>query len=195
MIDYLKNLLLRFFILLLNVIKNLKVIIQKKPILGVMLLVFLLNNIFINHTLFTQHLGNNSQKNDYIYRLNLVNRIKTNNTSIPIIPEKHISKHEIFMKYFPDWKARMDYQKSQIAPYKSAIAKINAANRLRLKCKLTKSEKSAYEYFEGLNFYAKYQMVKTPPNIFDTRLSFILKMKNDPVMRDKFLESYRKLNK
>ena len=74
MIDYLKKLLLRFFILLLNVIKNLKVIIQKKPILGVMLLVFLLNNIFINHTLFTQHLGNNSQKNDYT-------RLRGGNTS------------------------------------------------------------------------------------------------------------------
>lgn len=54
---------------------------------------------------------------------------------------------------------------------------------------LTKEEKSAIDYFNGKGIYKKWQDPQTPPNLLDTRKSFLKKMENKK-MRDKFLECY-----
>lgn len=50
---------------------------------------------------------------------------------------------------------------------------------------------NAFDYFNGTRFYKNYQNPKTPPNRFDNRRSFLLKMENGEV-REKFLESFNK---
>ena len=73
---------------------------------------------------------------------------------------------------------------------------LREANRLRMndsqKLKLlTPEEKDAFDYFRGTGFYQSHQDVTTPPNIFDTRDTFLKKMQNFE-MRNKFLNTYNK---
>ena len=56
---------------------------------------------------------------------------------------------------------------------------------------LTKEERSAIDYFHGKGIYKKWQHFQTPPNLLDTRKSFLKKMENKK-MRDKFLECYNR---
>ena len=100
------------------------------------------------------------------------------------------------MKTFPDWPARMDYQKKQEEFYKSAIQKQIQLKRLRIQetsSVYTKEEVDAMNYFHGKGFYAKTQDSSMKPTIFDTRQSFLMKMHN-PVMRQNFIKSFKRLN-
>ena len=95
-------------------------------------------------------------------------------------------------KYFPDWTERMNYQNQQFEFWQSSKKKLREADRLRLnwdfKLKiLTPEEKDALDYFRGTGFYEYHQDVSTPPNIFDTRDTFLKKMQ-DFEMRNKFLK-------
>ena len=86
-------------------------------------------------------------------------------------------------KYFPDWTKRINYQNQQFKFLQSGGRKIREANRLRFtesqKLKLlTPQEKDAFNYFRGTGIYKSYQDVNTPPNIFDTRDTFLKKMQN-----------------
>lgn len=101
--------------------------------------------------------------------------------------------HARLMKTFPDWEARMDYQKKQEKFYKSAIKKQTELKRLRIKDTsgfYTKEEEDPINYFHGKGFYAKQQDPNMKPNIFGTRQSFLIKMHN-PVMRKNFLNSLK----
>ena len=97
-------------------------------------------------------------------------------------------------KYFPDSTERMDYQNQQFEFLQSGRKKIREAHKLRMnesqKLKLlTPQEKDAFDYFRGTGFYQSHQDVSTPPNIFDTRDTFLKKMQNFE-MRNKFLNTY-----
>ena len=72
------------------------------------------------------------------------------------------------------------------------LARIAEAKRCRVKFKLTKQEQDALDYFNGQNFYKYYQSLETPPNIFDTRWSFLLKIEENKNMRENFLENYNR---
>ena len=80
--------------------------------------------------------------------------------------------------------------KKQEKIYQSGLARIAEAKRLRVKFKLTKQEQDAFDYFNGQNFYNYYQSLETPPNIYDTRWSFLLKVEKNKNMRENFLKSY-----
>ena len=104
--------------------------------------------------------------------------------------------HARLMKTFPDWPARMDYQKKQEKFYKSVIKKQIQLKRLRIQDTssfYTKEEVDAINYFHGKGFYAKAQDSSMKPNIFDTRQSFLMKMHN-PVMRKNFIKSFKRVN-
>ena len=58
---------------------------------------------------------------------------------------------------------------------------------------LTDDEKFAVDYFHRRGTCEKFQDPKTPPNIFDTRKSFLKKMEYQD-MREKFLETYNRVN-
>lgn len=103
--------------------------------------------------------------------------------------------HVRLMETFPDWPARMDFQKKQEEFYKSAIKKQIQLKKLRNTSSFyTKEEIDAMNYFHGKGFYAKTQDSSMKPNIFDTRQSFLMKMHN-PVMRKNFIKSFKCLNK
>ncbi len=100
------------------------------------------------------------------------------------------------MKTFPDWEGRINYQKNQEEFYKSAMKKQSELKKLRIKATsgfYTKEELDAIDYFHGKGFYAKAQNPNVKPNIFDTRQSFLKKMHN-PVMRQNFIKSFKRLN-
>ena len=107
-----------------------------------------------------------------------------------------IAFHRRLEQHFPDWKERMDYQKRQEEIYKSAMRKRNEIKRLRLLENsdfYTKEELDAIAYFEGTGKYAEYQDLRTKPNIFDSRQSFLLKM-HDESLRNEFLNSFNRIN-
>ena len=120
------------------------------------------------------------------------NRSSENTPKISVPPalEQTINRREMLRKHFPDWEERMDYQKKQEKIYRSGLARIAEAKRCRVKFKLTKQEQDAFDYFNGQNFYKYYQSLETPPNIFDTRWSFLLKVEKNKNMRENFLKSY-----
>ena len=100
--------------------------------------------------------------------------------------------HRRLEQHFPDWKARIDYQKKQEEFYKLAMRKKREMIRLRMKEDpkfYTKEELDAMDYFHGTGFYQKQQDPEVKPNIFDTRQSFLLKI-DDPVLRNNFLNSF-----
>ena len=95
-------------------------------------------------------------------------------------------------KFFPDYPQRINYQRKQSKLYKSAIAKMKEAkkfSRLSFQQSLTFEEQDALNYFNGDGPYKKHQDPATPPNLFDTRNSFLTKMRNKE-MRQKFLKYY-----
>lgn len=112
-------------------------------------------------------------------------------------PTQNLAKKKFFREmlkqYFPDWDERVNYQNKQVEFYKSGLCRISEAKRVGMpnSLKLTPQEADAFDYFRGTNFYKSHQNVKTPPNIFDTRRSFLLKMENKE-MRDKFLKAYNR---
>lgn len=59
----------------------------------------------------------------------------------------------------------------------------------------TKEELDAMDYFNGTSFYSHYQSLETPPNIFDTRWSFLLKVEKNKNMRENFLKNYNRREK
>ena len=90
-------------------------------------------------------------------------------------------------QHFPDWKARIDYQKKQEEFYKLAMKRRKELQRIRMidkKSYYTKEELDAMDYFQGNGIYAKYQDKRETYNIFDTRQSFLLKMYNDKLRND-----------
>ena len=115
--------------------------------------------------------------------------------SVPQALEQTINRREMLRKHFPDWEERMDYQKKQEAFYKSAIKKQIQLKRLRIQdtsSVYTKEEVDAINYFHGKGLYKYYQSLETPPNIFDTRWSFLLKIEKNKNMRENFLKSYNR---
>lgn len=110
-------------------------------------------------------------------------------------PTQNLAKKKFFREmlkqYFPDWNVRVNYQNKQVKFYRSGLRRISEAKRLRIKLKLTPQEQDAFDYFGGKNFYSYHQNVKTSPNIYDTRQSFLLKMENRE-MRAKFLKAYNR---
>jgi len=112
--------------------------------------------------------------------------------SVPQALEQTINRREMLRKHFPDWEERMDYQKKQKKVYRSGLARIAEAKGVRVKFKPTKQEQDAFYYFNGQNFYKYYQSLETPPNIYDTRWSFLLKVEKNKNMRENFLKSYNR---
>lgn len=103
--------------------------------------------------------------------------------------------HRRLEKYFPDWSERMAFQKKQEELYKLAMQKKREALKLRLKENFnrTAKEQDAVDYFNGRGIYAKYQDIRTKPNRFDTRQSFLRKM-HDPIALNNFLDSFNRIN-
>ena len=101
-------------------------------------------------------------------------------------------------KHFPDWEARLSVEKQQAIIYYKAAKKLKEYQKLSPLLKnhekwLTDEEKFAIDYFHGRGIYKKYQDPKIPPNVLDTRQTFLKKMENQE-MRQKFLENYNRLN-
>ena len=109
--------------------------------------------------------------------------------------EQRINRHKMLINHFPDWEKRMDYQKEREKFYRSGLTRIAQAKRVRVDYKLTKQEQDAFDYFTGQNFYKDYQSLETPPNIFDTRSSFLLKIEKNKDMRENFLKNYKLYSK
>ena len=104
----------------------------------------------------------------------------------------------MLFKHFPDFESRVSLEKKQAVIYQKAIKKIKEYQRFYPLLKnhnqwLRAEEKSAIDYFHGTGFYSQYQNPNTIPNIFDTRITFLKKMENKD-MREKFLESYNRIN-
>lgn len=114
------------------------------------------------------------------------------NTSLTQALEQTINRCEMLRRHFPDWEERMNYEKKQKKIYRSALARIAEAKRLRVELKLTEKEQDAFDYVYGQNFYKYYQSLETPPNIYDTRWSFLLKVEKNKNMRENFLKSYNR---
>ena len=92
----------------------------------------------------------------------------------------------------------MEYQNRQLEFLQSSKKKLREADRHRLsedfKSKmLTEDEKDALDYIKGTGPYAYYQDPSTPPNIFDRRQTFLLKM-HDLTAQEKFLNSFYRQN-
>ena len=114
----------------------------------------------------------------------------------------NLAKKEYFrkmlVKHFPDFESRASLEKRQAIIYQKAVKKIKEYRKIfpllknYQKC-LTAEEKSSIDYYHGTGIYAKFQDPKISPNIHDTRKTFLKKMENQE-MRDKFLETYNRLN-
>lgn len=63
---------------------------------------------------------------------------------------------------------------------KREIQRIHALETLKF---YTKEQLDAISYFEGTGFYSYYQSLETPPNVFETRWSFLLKVEKNKDMR------------
>ena len=99
--------------------------------------------------------------------------------------------HRILRKGFPDFKRRIEFEKSQLEFYNSARSKLNRALTLSMKDKkrlLSPKEHDAINYFTGQGFYRSQQDFRKEPNIFDTRESFLTKMHNES-NRNRLLKS------
>ena len=125
-----------------------------------------------------------------------------------ISSENNLAKKKYFkemqFKHFPDFESRVSMEKRQAIIYQKAVKKIKECQRLfpflnksqiltESQKWITAEEKSAMNYFHGTGIYAKFQDPKTPPNVFDTRKTFLKKMENRD-MRKKFLETYNRVN-
>lgn len=102
--------------------------------------------------------------------------------------------HRVLQKGFPDYKKRVEFEEVQRKFYSSARAKLYRRPTLTIQDKyklLSQEEQDAINYFTGKGSYRYYQDLKTVPNIFDTRESFLLKM-HDESNRNRFLKSLQK---
>ena len=104
----------------------------------------------------------------------------------------------MLVKHFPDFDSRVSLEKQQAIIHQKAVKKIKEYQRIspllnNYQKWLTDEEKSAINYFHGTGIYAKFQDPKIPPNILDTRKTFLKKMENQD-MREKFLETYNRVN-
>ena len=106
--------------------------------------------------------------------------------------QRTMSNFEMLKKHFPDWKERMDYQKKQ--KYRSSLTRFASAIRVRVEFKRTKQKQAAFDYFNGQNFYKYDQNLEAPPNIFDTRWSFMLKVEKNKNMLENFLKTRKYLD-
>ena len=105
---------------------------------------------------------------------------------------------KMLVKHFPDFESRVSMEKRQAVIYHKALKKIRGYQRISPLLEnhqkwLTTEEKLSIDYFHGTEIYTKLQDPKTSPNIFDTRKSFLKKME-DQDMREKFLETYNRVN-
>lgn len=57
----------------------------------------------------------------------------------------------------------------------------------------TDDEKFALDYFHKKGKYEKFQDLKIPPNLYDTRQTFLKKIKN-PEIGQEFLKNYNEQN-
>ena len=108
--------------------------------------------------------------------------------------KKLIAKKDFYQTLessFPDSDERSAYQKKQTKIALLAMKKAREAKRTKVSVEYTTEELDALNYFKGENNYKDYQDPKTVPNVFDTRKSFLLKMRNEE-MRKKFLRSYHR---
>ena len=106
-----------------------------------------------------------------------------------------IGRKILYNNLFPDWPERVAYERKREKHYKSGLAKIKEQKKyvhnldyersLKL---LTDEEKDALDYYREEGFYKEHQDLKTSPNVFDSRQSFLLKMENIE-MRTKFLKT------
>ena len=106
--------------------------------------------------------------------LNLLNAAQFYN----IIQAQTSNRRETLKKHFSDWQERMDYQNKQEKSYQSGRRRIAEAERVGMSnsLKLTPQEQDTLNYFNGENFYSYEQNLKTPPNIYDTRSSFLFSL-------------------
>ncbi len=115
-------------------------------------------------------------------------------------PSSNISTKElkkaIKAKFFPDLVERRDYQRKQAKLFISANRKLSELKRLRIlnpNQYLTSEEKDALNYFSGQGFYKDRQAIQTPPNVYDTRQTFLKKMENNEVQREFLIRYNQKL--
>ena len=106
------------------------------------------------------------------------------------------SKFNYLRMHFPDWDERAEFEARQKKIYYSSYLRYREAKRTRVEksFKYSLEEQDAINYFEGKGFYADKQNLATPYNRYDTRETFLLKMANNPEMRNKFLETYNRVN-
>jgi hypothetical protein len=153
--------------------------------------------------IFHEPIQNRSQSQVVIEQVHILHGAGSNSNSSSFVTSICLNKrknfdpafHRRLTKHFPDWSGRMIFQKKQEGFYKSAMQKKREALRLRLKENFnrTSEEQDAVDYFNGTGIYVKFQDIKTKPNIFDTRQSFLQKM-HDPVALDNFLNSFNRIN-
>lgn len=109
---------------------------------------------------------------------------------------KHFDKnfHRILQKGFPDWEGRMEYEKKQRDLSNSVQKKLKmsplgiSSSKENLEKVFSPEEKDAIAYYQGKGVYQYYQKIEKPPNIFDTRETFLLKM-HEKDTREKFLNA------
>jgi len=106
-----------------------------------------------------------------------------------------IIAHRRLENFFPDWEERIAYQENREKVYQAAIIKRREALKLRQNENFgrTEDEQDAMDYFSGKGLYQKYQDPSVKPNIFDTRLSFLIKVHNKEMKND-FLDRFNRQN-
>ena len=140
--------------------------------------------------------NSNSEFNSNYNSITLVNSLRGGgNRKYPKNFDKNF--HRILRKGFPDYKRRIEFEKSQLEFYNSARYKLyrtptmsmkdNMKDKMKL---LSPQELDAINYFTGQGFYRSQQDFITKPNIFDTRESFLIKM-HDESNRNQFLKSLK----
>ena len=136
--------------------------------------------------------NSNSEFNSNQNSITLVNSLRSGgNRKYPRNFDKNF--HRILRKRFPDFKRRIEFEKSQLEFYNSARLKLYGTPTLSMKDKirfLSPQERDAINYFTGQGFYRSQQDFRTKPNIFDTRESFLIKM-HDESNRNRFLKSLK----
>lgn len=138
--------------------------------------------------------NSNSEFNSNDNSITLVNSLRGGgNRKYPKNFDKNF--HRVLRKGFPDIKRRAEFEKSQLKFYNSARLKLYRApfgfsmeEKMRM---LSPQERNAIDYFTGQGFYRSQQDYRTPPNLFDTRESFLIKM-HDEAKRNRILKLLNK---
>ena len=106
--------------------------------------------------------------------------------------------HIALEREFPDFQERIDYEKKQETLLRSVQAKqktLQETGTIVIQPQhyskfYTNEELNAIDYYQGTGFYKQQQDLSTPPNKYDTRQTFLLKM-HDSETRGKFLKSFK----